>query len=102
MNKRIDKKRQKRSAQTAPFSAQEVSVSVQPAAPVSTPKENIAFYIQYQNQEYLQKEIVEKVLEKCKNDGASTAALSDLSIYLKPEDKKAYFAYNGKNGFIDL
>lgn len=91
MNKRMEKKKQKQQAY-APAAAPA------PAAPVFQPD----FYIQYQDKEYTCQEICEKVRALCKENGASDGELSSLSIYLKPEDKKAYFAYGEKNGFLDL
>lgn len=95
MNRRIDKKRQKMASQA-------------PAAPIVTPCvpetacSKVSFYIQYQNDEYLESDIVSRVIGQCKADGASDQDLADLSIYLKPEDQKVYYAYNGKNGALDL
>lgn len=96
MNKRIDKKRQKMMTKTP------VSVPTPCECTPEAPKRQVAFYIQYQNNEYLENDIVSKVIEQCKSDGASDAELVNLSIYLKPEDKKVYYAYNEKNGAIDL
>lgn len=93
MSRRIDKKRQKQAAQ----------VIQTPAAPCeAAPAQKISFYIQYQNEEYLESEIVARITEQCKADGASEAELAELSVYLKPEDRKAYYTYNGKNGVVDL
>lgn len=96
MNKRIDKKRQKMMAK-APVSAPAPCECTSAA-----PERQVAFYIQYQNNEYLENDIVSKVIDKCKTDGASDEELVNLSIYLKPEDKKVYYAYNDKTGAIDL
>ena len=108
MSRRIDKKRQKLSAaaqsvQTVPCKAAPCEATPCEAAPCeAAPAVNVSFYIQYQNAEYLESEITAKVIEQCKAEGASDAELADLSIYLKPEDKKAYYAYNGKNGAVAL
>lgn len=96
MNKRMDKKKQKK--QTA---VSNTSVVETAAAPVA--KETINFFIQYQDQEYLETEIVSRVRESCLLNGASSDELNTISIYLKPEDKKAYFTYGeNKSGFIEL
>ena len=57
----------------------------------------------YQDQEYLETEIISRVKESCLLNGASSDELNTISIYLKPEDKKAYFTYGeDKSGFIEL
>ena len=59
------------------------------------------FYVQ--DQEYLETEIISRVKESCLLNGASSDELNTISIYLKPEDKKAYFTYGeDKSGFIEL
>ena len=93
MSKRLDKKKLKR--QTAAIES--------PIAETSASKETINFFIQYQDQEYLETEIVSRVRESCLLNGASSDELNTISIYLKPEDKKAYFTYGeNKSGFIEL
>ena len=90
MSKRLDKKKLKR--QTTAIES--------PIAETSASKETINFFIQYQDQEYLETEIVK---ESCLLNGASSDELNTISIYLKPEDKKAYFTYGeDKSGFIEL
>lgn len=87
MSKRLDKKKLKR----------------QTTAITSASKETINFFIQYQDQEYLETEIISRVKESCLLNGASSDELNTISIYLKPEDKKAYFTYGeDKSGFIEL
>ena len=93
MSKRLDKKKLKR--QTTAIES--------PIAETSASKETINFFIQYQDQEYLETEIVSRVRESCLLNGASSNELNTISIYLKPEDKKAYFTYGeNKSGFIEL
>jgi len=93
MSKRLDKKKLKR--QTTAIES--------PIAETSASKETINFFIQYQDQEYLETEIVSRVRESCLLNGASSDELNTISIYLKPEDKKAYFTYGeNKSGFIEL
>ena len=93
MSKRLDKKKLKR--QTTAIES--------PIAETSASKDTINFFIQYQDQEYLETEIVSRVRESCLLNGASSDELNTISIYLKPEDKKAYFTYGeDKSGFIEL
>lgn len=93
ISKRLDKKKLKR--QTTAIES--------PIAETSASKETINFFIQYQDQEYLETEIVSRVRESCLLNGASSDELNTISIYLKPEDKKAYFTYGeNKSGFIEL
>ena len=93
MSKRLDKKKLKR--QTTAIES--------PIAETSASKETIHFFIQSQDQEYLETEIISRVKESCLLNGASSDELNTISIYLKPEDKKAYFTYGeDKSGFIEL
>lgn len=97
MNKRMDKKKMKKQNTIS-----ETSVAKTPATPAK-PKETIHFFIQYHDQEYLETEIISKVKDACLAQGASKDEMETISIYLKPEDKKAYFTYGkGKSGFIEL
>ena len=99
MSKRIDKKKLKRQNEAAVNSVQ----SVPAQAPVKEDCGQVDFFIQYQDQEYLETEIVSRVRESCLLNGASSDELNTISIYLKPEDKKAYFTYGeNKSGFIEL
>lgn len=96
MNKRMDKKKQKK--QTA---VSNTSIAETVSAPVV--KETVNFFIQYQDQEYLETDIISQVKDACLAQGASKEEMLTISIYLKPEDKKAYFTYGeGKSGFIEL
>ena len=111
MSKRTDKKKQKRINEvhtTAALAAQPV---VETAAPTAEPVPEVTvtettapvnaapaynLFIQYQNGEY---DAAEKILDKCKAEGMDS---SDLKIYVKPEDKKAYYACAGGTGAIEL
>lgn len=94
MNKRLDKKKQQRRTET-------VNTPAKANVPVVTTEVN--FYIQYQDQEYLEKEITASVKEKCQAEGISLEELKTLSIYLKPEDKKVYYTTDTQiSGSIDL
>ena len=95
MSKRLDKKKLKRQTTAIKSPIAETSASAS--------KETINFFIQYQDQEYLETEIISRVKESCLLNGASSDELNTISIYLKPEDKKAYFTYGeDKSGFIEL
>ena len=131
MSKRTDKKRQKRFNEVHPTTATpaaqpvvetaaptaeavpEVTVA-ETAAPTAeaVPEVTVAettapvnaapaydLFIQYQNGEYDAAVLAEKILDKCKAEGMDS---SDLKIYVKPEDKKAYYACAGGTGAIEL
>mgnify|MGYP000585727514 FL=1 len=95
MSKRIDKKRMKRQAEIT-------SAPRDIKAPVAKEAENIDFYIQYQGQEYLEREIIERIQGKCKVEGALTSGNEKLSVYLKPEEQKAYYTCGSLSGDIDI
>lgn len=87
MSKRIEKKKQKKQAVTA-------------ASAVQVPAGKANLYIQYQDQEYLADEVLEMVRKKCMSEGLPE--LEDLSIYLKPEERKAYYTCGGNSGAVEI
>ena len=111
MSKRTDKKRQKRFNEVHPTTtAPAAQPVVETAAPTAEPVPEVTvtdtttpvnaapaydLFIQYQNAAVL----AEKILDKCKAEGMDS---SDLKIYVKPEDKKAYYACAGGTGAIEL
>ena len=115
MSKRTDKKRQKRFNEVHPSTATpaaqpvvETAAPTAEAVPEVTVAETTApvnaapaydLFIQYQNGEYDAAVLAEKILDKCKAEGMDS---SDLKIYVKPEDKKAYYACAGGTGAIEL
>ena len=114
MNKRIDKKKQKRTLESAvtatatssaPATATpvvEIKVVKEVKVPVEVPAKNPAFYVQYQSAEYTVAAITERVIADCNAKGHAVETPEALSIYLKPEDKKAYYTLGGFNGYIEL
>ena len=74
-----------------------------PIAETSASKETINFFIQYQDQEYLETEIISRVKESCLLNGASSDELNTNLDLLKTGGQKAYFTYGeDKSGFIEL
>lgn len=111
MNKRIDKKKQKRTLESAvtatatssaPATATPVVEIKEVKVPVEVPAKNPAFYVQYQSAEYTVAAITERVIADCNAKGHAVENPEALSIYLKPEDKKAYYTLGGFNGYIEL
>ncbi len=123
MSRRTDKKRLKKINQTqaaAPVAASaavpapetvpaEVSApAAAEAAPQAAPAQaepapsasaGYEMFLQYQNYEFDIDDIAKSILEKCSAEHMDSA---DLKIYVKPEDKKAYYVCAGGNSFIDL
>lgn len=81
---------------------QSLTQSVQCPTPVQAPAGQTDFFIQYIDKEYLVNDIIEKIKEKCKTDGTEISDADKLSVYLKPEDQKAYYTYSDMSGFIEL
>ena len=110
MNKRIDKKKQKRTMQpqtTAASTTQAPVVEIKEVVkevkvPVEVPAKTPAFYIQYKNAEYTVNAITERVIADCNFKGQAVEDPSALSIYLKPEDNKAYYTLGDFSGYIEL
>ena len=123
MSRRTDKKRLKKINQTqaaAPTAASAAvpvpeAVPAEVSAPASTeaapqaapaqaepaPSASAGYemFLQYQNYEFDIDDIAKSILEKCSAEHMDSA---DLKIYVKPEDKKAYYVCAGGNSFIDL
>ncbi len=93
MSKRIDKKKLKKQTETAAC-----TVAAAPCAQEDAGRINL--YIQYQDQEYRADKIIEKVKENCRMKGILEA--EEISIYLKPEERKAYYTCSGKSGGIEV
>lgn len=70
-----------------------------PAEPAPAASAGYEMFLQYQNFEFGIGDIAESILEKCSAEHMDSA---DLKIYVKPEDKKAYYVCAGGNSFIDL
>ena len=124
MSKRTDKKKQKKVndiAVATPVNAEpvvkevEVIKEVVKEVPViqevvrevikevpAKKEHDVDFYIQFNNDEYLTKDVVANIKSKLASEGTIVSADNKLSIYLKPQDKKAYYTYMDINGSIDL
>lgn len=95
MSRRTDKKKFKKQLQAA--SGQNASTTA------GTGQEPVInFYIQYQNTEYLSRDIIHMIRQKCLADETEDIVEKEINIYLKPEDKKAYYTYRDVKGSIDL
>ena len=70
-----------------------------PAEPAPAASAGYEMFLQYQNFEFGIGDIAKSILEKCSAEHMDSA---DLKIYVKPEDKKAYYVCAGGNSFIDL
>ena len=111
MSRRTDKKKLKRMNESAvsqasvtvatvsTVKADDAATAAETTAPVSQPSAADDLYIQYQGADYNAEELASQILEKCKAEGMDSA---DLKIYVKPEDKKAYYACAGGNSYIEL
>ena len=100
MSRRTDKKKLKRMNESAvsqasvtvatvsTVKADDAAPAAETTAPVSQPSAAYDLYIQYQGADYNAEELASQILEKCKAEGMDSA---DLKIYVKPEDKKAYY-----------
>lgn len=69
-----------------------------PAVPESKAP-SYEMFLQYQNSEFLIEKIAQRILDKCTAEGMDS---SELKIYVKPEDRKVYYACAGGSSCIDL
>ena len=86
--------------ETAP-APEESASAVQETAPVPAECKAAAYdmFLQYQNLEFDITDLTARILDKCVSENMDS---SDLKIYVKPEDSKAYYVCAGGNSFIDL
>lgn len=86
--------------ETAPVPEESAS-AVQETAPVPAECKAAAYdmFLQYQNLEFDITDLTARILDKCASENMDS---SDLKIYVKPEDSKAYYVCAGGNSFIDL
>ena len=71
------------------------------AAPAAEKMEEI--FIQYGAMEWKTSEMMERVKAACAADGHRASSIKSINLYVKPEEKKAYYVINEKTtGSIDL
>lgn len=105
MSKRTYKKYLKKQNETIPDSNSHDLAQPAPIpapVPAEAPCGQTDFFIQYQNQEYLERDVIAKIKEKCKADGTEISETDKLSVYLKPEDGKAYYTFADVSGSVEL
>ena len=85
---------------TAAANAQNAAAEIPVVSSVPEAKApSYEMFLQYQNAEVRIENIAQRVLEKCTAEGMDS---SELKIYVKPEDRKAYYACAGGSSYIDL
>ena len=85
---------------SAAANAQNSAAEIPAVSPVPEAKApSYEMFLQYQNAEFRIENIAQRVLEKCTAEGMDS---SELKIYVKPEDRKAYYACAGGSNYIDL
>ena len=73
------------------------------AAPKAAPQKVEEMILQFQEGQWDLSAVKEQVLAAYAAEGHRTSAIKKLSIYLKPEERKAYYVINDKNtGDVDL
>lgn len=53
-------------------------------------------YFQYNNEEILSQDIVSRIQEEYKNEGHRVSSIKSLRVYIKPEERKAFYVINDK------
>lgn len=59
-------------------------------------------YIQYMGNEFNQKEIVDRIVERYVSEGNKKSSIQSFEVYIKPEDNTAYYVINGQGDSISL
>ena len=90
----------------APVKSKEAEAPKKPAvktAPKAAPQKVEKMILQFQEGEWGLSSVKEQVVAAYVAEGHRASSIKDLTIYLKPEERKAYYVINGKNtGSIDL
>ncbi|MCI5623160.1 DUF6465 family protein [Anaerostipes sp.] len=93
-NRRITKKKNK---------ALQKAIKIKEIGKVEEENMKSRFFVQYQGNEFEEKEIITKIKEIWKEEGNKVKDLKELDIYVKPEEGKAYYTINGETrGSIDI
>jgi len=93
-NRRITKKKNK---------ALQKAIKIKEIGKVEEENMKSRFFVQYQGNEFEEKEIITKIKEVWKEEGNKVKDLKELDIYVKPEEGKAYYTINGETrGSIDI
>ncbi|WP_216697130.1 DUF6465 family protein [Anaerostipes faecalis] len=93
-NRRITKKKNK---------ALQKVIKIKEIGKVEEENMKSRFFVQYQGNEFEEKEIITKIKEIWKEEGNKVKDLKELDIYVKPEEGKAYYTINGETrGSIDI
>ncbi|MGN0418043.1 MULTISPECIES: DUF6465 family protein [Anaerostipes] len=93
-NRRITKKKNK---------ALQKAIKIKEIGKVEEENMKSRFFVQYQGNEFEEKEIITKIKEVWKEEGNKVKDLKELDIYVKPEEGKAYYTINGEiRGSIDI
>lgn len=74
-------------------------------APVKMPNSEV--FVQFQGMEFSESSIMEQVVAAWEAEGKKVSAIKRAKLYVKPEDRKAYYVINeglknGTSGAIDL
>lgn len=75
------------------------------AAPAKKEKEEVKpeVYIQFQGQEAVVEEVIEKAKKQFVDEGHRMSTIKTIQVYLKPEEYAAYYVINQKHaGRVDL
>lgn len=98
-NRRIEKKR--KAEKQAEVCREEVKVQEPISQPEVSPAINV--YIQYREMELSSEQITEVIKKEWTAKENDMADLKKMDVYIKPEEKKAYYVINGQeNGCIQL
>lgn len=98
-NRRIEKKR--KTEKPAEVCREEVKVQNTVNQPEASREINV--YIQYQEMELILQQVTEAIQKEWAAKGNEMSGLKKMDVYIKPEEKKAYYVMNGQeNGCIQL
>lgn len=69
----------------------------------STKKVSTELYVQFAGYEVSEEDLVNRVKEAWVNEGNKISTLKNINLYVKPEERKAYYVVNGSAaGALDI
>lgn len=93
----------KKPATKKPAAKKPIAKKTTTKATTSTKKIATELYVQFAGYEVSEEDLVNRVKEAWVNEGNKISTLKNINLYVKPEERKAYYVVNGSAaGALDI
>lgn len=93
----------KKPAAKKPAAKKPIAKKTTTKATTSTKKIATELYVQFAGYEVSEEDLVNRVKEAWVNEGNKISTLKNINLYVKPEERKAYYVVNGSAaGALDI